>query len=142
MKFLCIRCDEPMKMASAEPPDGSGSILAIFGCPSCEHQVAMLTNAHETQMVQSLGVKIGPAEAAEAGEAAEGGGCPFSGMVAEASRPDAGPRWTDGALERLDRIPEFVRPMAKQGIEQYARSEGHGTIDESLLEEARSRFDM
>lgn len=140
MKFLCIRCDEPMKMASAEPPDHSGSILAVFGCPSCDHQVAMLTNAHETQLVQSLGVKIGPGDSNVADGQAASGGCPFSGMVAEAA--DKGLSWTDQALERMERIPEFVRPMAMQSIEQYARAEGHGQVDLTVLEEARSRFDI
>ncbi len=148
MKFLCVSCDEPMKLQSAAPPV-DGSINALFTCPSCSHQIAMLTNPHETQLVQSLGVKIGPGEAAaQGGEAmgmaarAEAGGCPFSGMIAEMESRDDEVSWTEEALERLERIPDFVRPMAKQGIEHYAKSNGHALIDDALMEEARGRFGM
>src|SRR5215470_12603913 len=58
MKFLCLDCDEPMKLHGTEGPD-QGSLTVTFRCPECGFRVAMLTNALETQMVQSLGVKIG-----------------------------------------------------------------------------------
>ncbi|HLC43424.1 MAG TPA: hypothetical protein VJO34_17595 [Methylomirabilota bacterium] len=58
MKFLCVSCDEPMKFSGSEGPD-EGSLSVTFGCPNCGYQVAMLTNPFETQMVRSLGVKIG-----------------------------------------------------------------------------------
>ncbi len=141
MKFLCVACDEPMKLTKADPPDDGGSIAALFACPKCANQIAMLTNPHETQMVQSLGVKIGPGE-----EAAEerASGCPFSGMLGEmeAAATVDGVTWTPEAKARLENIPEFVRPMAKQGIESYARSNGHATIDDALMQEARDRFGM
>ena len=143
MKFLCVSCDEPMKMQDAGPPDAGGSITAVFGCPSCDHRVAMLTNPYETQMVQSLGVKIGPAQGEGQAAAAEAGGCPFSGMLAEMEQQQpAAIRWTAEALSRLDNIPEFVRPMAKQGIEHYAKTNGHTTIDDAVMEEARGQFGM
>lgn len=135
MKFLCLQCDEPMAMETAAPPDASGSIAARFRCPKCQTGIAMLTNSHETQLVQSLGVKIGPS-----GEK-EQGGCPFSGMITEAPA-DETLIWTAQALSRLERIPVFVRPMAKKGIESYARENGHQEINEDILEEARGRFGM
>lgn len=137
MKFLCVTCDQPMKLESAGPPD-EGSISAVFGCPTCSHRIAMLTNPHETQLVQSLGVKIGPGEAEEK----EAGGCPFSGMLAEMEAAQDEVSWTAEALGRLENIPEFVRPMAKQGIEHYAKSNGHALIDDEVMEEARGRFGM
>ena len=83
----------------------------------------MLTNAYETQVVQSLGVRIGPAEASA--EARRGGKCPFSGDDPgdEDAKPGAAGepmpvRWTSAAEARLANIPEFVRPMAKTGIEK------------------------
>lgn len=149
MKFLCVACDEPMKLQKTTPPDG-GSLTVLYACPSCGQQTAMLTNPYETQLVQSLGVKIGPAGgeaatgAASTGE--EAGGCPFSGMLQEMEerqrQKDDGVTWTPEALERLEGIPEFVRPMAKQGIEHYAKSEGRSTIDGKTLDEARDRFGM
>ena len=148
MKFLCVRCDEPMKIRSAAPPE-NGSITAVFACPSCSHQIAMLTNAHETQLVQSLGVRIGPAVAASAAGSetnvaaeAEAGGCPFAGMLSEMEAVGDEVTWTPEALARLENIPEFVRPMAKQGVEHYAKSNGHAVVDDAVMEEARGRFGM
>jgi hypothetical protein len=84
-----------------------------------------------------------PALVPGAAERAAAGGCPFSGMVAdlEAATRD-GIAWTPDALARLANIPDFVRPMARQGIEHYARSEGHAVIDEQVLAAARARFGM
>lgn len=165
MKFLCVSCDEAMKLTRTAPPDAAGSLSVLFTCPACDRQIAMLTNAFETDMVSSLGVRIGPAAAATAmteGGAEGGGGaeadgaaapaaapagsrCPFSGVVREmeqAAAQPAGPVWTAAALSRLDNIPDFVRPMARQGIEHYASSNGYPEIDERVLEEARARFGM
>src|SRR6266480_5930723 len=58
MKFLCLDCDQPMKLHSTEGPD-EGSLSVTFRCPECGFRVAMLTNPFETQMVRSLGVKVG-----------------------------------------------------------------------------------
>src|SRR5882672_7515867 len=58
MKFLCLDCDAPMKLHSTEGPD-EGSLAVTFRCPECGFRVAMLTNPFETQMVRSLGVKVG-----------------------------------------------------------------------------------
>jgi len=133
MKFLCLACDEPMKLAETTPPSEGAGIGATFRCPRCGHGIAMLTNAHETEVVQSLGVRIGNGAAQSR--------CPFGAMAtsdAPAVTHDGGLAWTAGALARLDRIPEMVRPMAREGIERYARSAGRGVVDEALLEAARA----
>ena len=65
MKFLCVPCDSPMKLQTVAPPEG-GSLSVVYSCPECGYEMAMLTNAYETQVVQSLGVRIGPAESAAA----------------------------------------------------------------------------
>src|SRR5687767_6867966 len=122
MKFLCVPCDTPMKLQSVVPPE-RGSLSIVYSCPECGYEMAMLTNAYETQVVQSLGVRIGPdrarAEGASAGQAeasAEaGGGCPFPAMIpgADAARLATAVelipvRWTAAAEARLANIPEFV----------------------------------
>jgi hypothetical protein len=151
MKFLCVACDEPMKLTRTGPPDAGGSLTVLYACPSCGQQTAMLTNPYETQLVQSLGVKIGPvstegvAAGATEGAGEQAGGCPFSGMLQEMEerqRQEDGLTWTAEALARLEGIPDFVRPMAKQGIEHYAKSEGRSTVDRKTLDEARERFGM
>jgi len=161
MKFLCVPCDSPMKLQTVGPPE-RGSLAVVYACPECGYEMAMLTNAYETQVVQSLGVRIGPAEAsAEAGTS--GTGCPFTGMIPGIgeSRPDqagapdprtlrggveAGEptpvRWTAAAEARLANIPEFVRPMARTGIERFARERGALEVDEKILDAARDFFGM
>ena len=138
MKFLCVPCDRPMTMMSVSPPD-RGSLSVVYGCPDCGYEMAMLTNAHETQMVSSLGVKVGSPEAAEAGAKK----CPFSAMVAPRAEESAsGVRWTAEASARMESVPEFVRPMARTGIEKFAEESGYREIDLKVLDEARSRFGM
>ena len=61
MKFLCVPCDSPMKLQSVAPPE-SGSLSVVYSCPECGYEMAMLTNPYETQLVQSLGVRIGPGD--------------------------------------------------------------------------------
>jgi hypothetical protein len=149
MKFLCVPCDTPMKLQSVGPPE-AGSLAVVYACPECGYEMAMLTNAYETQVVQSLGVRIGPAVAGAEGPAAKGG-CPFSAMLpgAEGDAPErthaAAPdtvRWTTAAEARLLNIPEFVRPMARTGIERFARERGTLEVDETVLDAAKEFFGM
>jgi hypothetical protein len=148
MKFLCVPCDTPMKLRTVAPPE-RGSLSVVYSCPECGYEIAMLTNAYETQIVQSLGVRIGP----ETGVGASGTtgtsstGCPFSAMLpateGAASSGDPIPvRWTPGAEARLANIPEFVRPMARTGIERFARERGAIEVDEKILDDAREFFGM
>ncbi len=100
----------------------------------------MLTNPHETQLVQSLGVRIGP-PAEEPGPKPPSSGCPFAevAQAMAASSPGEIP-WAPEAASRLERVPEFVRPMARAGIERFARERGYERMDEKVLEEARGFF--
>ena len=50
--------------------------------------------------------------------------------------------WTEEALERLERIPSFVQSMAKAGIENYARENGHTEITGEVMDAARGNFGM
>ena len=148
MKFLCIPCDAPMKLQTVEPPD-RGSLSIVYACPECGYEMAMLTNAYETQVVQSLGVKVGPSTTlGEATAGAAGAKCPFSGMIpgaensAERAKPDAAIRWTAAAEARLLNVPEFVRPMARVGIEKFALEKGAREVDDEILDAARQFFGM
>jgi hypothetical protein len=51
-------------------------------------------------------------------------------------------RWTSGAEARLANIPAFVRPMARTGIERFARERGALEVDETILDAAREFFGM
>src|SRR6478672_7218572 len=150
MKFLCVPCDSPMKLQNVAPPE-RGSLSVVYACPACGYEMAMLTNAYETQIVQSLGVRIGPAEngTSAAASSKTGSGCPFVSMIPAADGSPVQPpidasavRWTPAAEARLSNIPSFVRPMAKTGIEQFARERGSAEIDEKMLDDARAFFGM
>jgi hypothetical protein len=136
-----------MTLQSVGPPE-RGSLSVVYSCPECGYEIAMLTNAYETQVVQSLGVRIGP-EAGAGSSGTSGGGCPFSGMIPgiqEVPPVQAGEpipvRWTAAAEARLANIPEFVRPMARTGIERFARERGALEVDEKILDAARDFFGM
>jgi hypothetical protein len=157
MKFLCVPCNSPMKLQTVGPPEG-GSLSVVFSCPLCGYEMAMLTNPYETQLVQSLGVRIGPSTPLGAGpaeaSAEAGAGCPFTAMIpavegavgGEAGAVPAGEptpvRWTSGAEARLVNIPAFIRPMARSGIERFARERGVLEVDEQVLDAARDFFGM
>ena len=163
MKFLCLDCDAPMKLHSTEGPD-EGSLTVTFRCPECGFRVAMLTNPFETQMVRSLGIKVGggaPETApfehvrtmmanpradvfeVEVGAGADAPGCPFAAMVNEgATAVPAAVVWTSEAEARVERVPSFIRPMARRAIERYAAEHGYSTIDATVMDEARGAFGM
>jgi hypothetical protein len=165
MKFLCLDCDQPMKLHGTEGPD-EGSLTVTFRCPECGFRVAMLTNPFETQMVRSLGVKVGgravppepfehlrstmagarPDAFAGVGGASDapGSGCPFAAAVGDASAtaPASGVAWTPEAEARLDRIPSFIRPMARRSIERFAEDKGYASVTETVMDEARIVFGM
>ena len=164
MKFLCLDCDEAMKLLGAEGPD-EGSLTVTFRCPECGFRVAMLTNPFETQMVKSLGVKVGgrteaprpfehlrasmatsvglsPSDAPRTDQPENGPGCPFAAMI---NQPDAAPAavsWSPEAEGRVERIPSFIRPMARKAIERYAEAQGHAVITEAVMDEARGALGM
>ena len=163
MKFLCLDCDAPMKLHSTEGPD-EGSLTVTFRCPECGFRVAMLTNPFETQMVRSLGIKVGgraPETApfehvrtmmanpradvfeVEVGAGAEAASCPFAAMVNEgATAVPAAVVWTSEAEARVERVPSFIRPMARRAIERFAAERGYSTIDAAVMDEARGAFGM
>jgi hypothetical protein len=71
---------------------------------------------------------IDPAQAGDLFDSAQGRSLPI--------------RWTAAAEARLANIPEFVRPMARTGIERFARERGASEVDENVLDAAREFFGM
>ncbi|CAI4030204.1 hypothetical protein DNFV4_00631 [Nitrospira tepida] len=195
MKFVCLNCETYMTFQKVEQP-AEGSLGVFFGCPACGAKFSMVTNPGETQMVSSLGVKLGgrpaPAEPFEmtrgtlkeeakagmgqmaaylnekiqAGQPAHqeahpkpaasaspkegeksGGSCPFAAVVAQmgmgsGSKPaetaPSGLTWTPDATERLERLPSFVKPMVQASVEAYARRHGYASITLQVMDDAKS----
>ena len=188
MKFVCLNCETYMNFEKVEKP-GEGTLGVFFGCPSCNAKFSMVTNPGETQMVSSLGVKLGgrtveaepfemtkgtlkteatPAPgqmAAYLNEKIQGGqpavsiaaaspakapekasGCPFSAMVAEMGLTNSGKpangasefTWTADAQEKLDRLPAFVKPIVQGSVESYARKQGFKTITLQVMDDSKN----
>lgn len=201
MKFVCLNCETYMGFQKVEQPS-EGSLGVFFGCPSCGAKFSMVTNPGETQMVSSLGVKLGgrpapaepfemtrgtlkdeakagmgqmaaylnekiqggqsakPADAAHAAMSGgamaasapkegekSGGSCPFAAVVAQmgmgtGAKPAAAGAtdftWTPDAQEKLERLPSFVKPMVQASVESYARKQGFTSITLQVMDDSKS----
>lgn len=51
-------------------------------------------------------------------------------------------RWTEDAEKMFEKVPPFVRDMARQMIEDYAAGKGAVEITPELLKEARAKLGM
>lgn len=149
MKFLCLECDRAMEFAERQLP-GDGTLAAVFTCPGCRREMALLTNPMETRLVSSMGVRIGGREVPEQpmelvrSNLREGRDDVFR-EPPEADRGDpppgnAAPRpvWTPAASDRLGRVPAFVRGMVKRIYADWARERGIAEITPEVMDRARS----
>lgn len=138
MKFLCIDCDEQMTFTDRKEP-GDGTFGASFTCPTCGHRVAMLANPMETQLVGSLGVKIGGRSLDE--EPME---LTRSSLLGKDDAFDDAPgltagkvRWSREGEERLAKVPNFVRGMVKKIYGEWAAERGIDEITPAVMDRAR-----
>jgi hypothetical protein len=149
VKFLCVECDRPMGFAERELP-GDGTLAAVFSCPACGRSVAMLTNPMETQLVASLGVKIGGRTLSEqpfelTRSAVVGGRDDAFADEASPQAVAAGarrPGWDAAARERLERVPAFVRGMVQRIYADYAAERGIATITPAVMDTARRELGL
>lgn len=149
MKFLCVECDEQMIFEQRKLP-GDGTLAAAFRCPECERIVAMLTNPMETQLVSSLGIKIGgrdvPEQPLELVRSNVVGGRedafverePDASTASARRDPPASVVWSLAAVERLEGVPRFVRGMVKRIYTDYAKENGITEITPDVMDRARS----
>ncbi len=150
MKFLCLECDDVMDFAERQLP-GDGTLTAVFRCGSCGREVAMLTNPMETQLVSSLGVKIGgrevPSQPLEMVRTSLEGGreeaFDISGDIPrqppEQPTPTGQPvGWSPEATERLAKVPSFVRGMVKRIYVDWAKENGVAEMTPDVMDRART----
>lgn len=151
MKFLCLRCDEAMAFAERQLP-GDGTMAAVFTCGDCGHEIAMLTNPMETQLVSSMGVKVGgrtvpeqPMEIVRSG-LDEARSDAFVDASETAAPPPATPRgrvtWSPEARERLERVPSFVRGMVKRIYTEWAQDHGISEMTVARMDRARTELGL
>jgi len=150
MKFLCLDCDAQMDFAERREP-GDGTFAAAFRCPRCHRAVALLANPMETQLVGSLGVKIGgraldapPFELARG--SMRGRDDAFVDEEGGAAGPETEARpaltWSADARERLLRVPGFVRGMVKRIYVDYAAQRGIEEITPEVMDRARAELGL
>lgn len=73
-----------------------------------------------------------------------GGSCPFSSMVASmgpGATEAAGLEWSAEALDRLAKIPEFVRPTVKMDVEAYAKKTGQSFVTQAMMDRYKNGAD-
>jgi len=158
-----MKCETFMLFQKVEKP-GEESLGVMFECPECGSRFSMVTNPGETALVSALGVKIGgrttapepfeltrgtlkepaaeqPSQTASSASTSTSGGgsCPFSSMLSSMeSGASIKVKWSEEALQRMERIPDFVRPMVKSGIEVYATKKGYQVITPAVVEESKA----
>jgi hypothetical protein len=126
---------------------GDGTFAAAFSCPTCRRRIAMLANPMETQLVSSLGVQIGgrvldeqPMELVRT--TIDGRPDAFADDGAVHARDgvavQARPVWSAGAVERLSRVPAFVRGMVKRIYTDYAVERSITDITPDVMDRART----
>ena len=163
MKFLCLDCDDVMEFAERQIP-GDGTLAAVFTCGSCGREMAMLTNPMETQLVSSMGVKIGgrevPTQPMELARTSLDGGREGAFALSEdiplesgePAAPGEGTNagqatagrvvWTAEAAGRLERVPSFVRGMVKRIYTDWAREKGVSEITPDIMDRARAELGL
>ena len=142
MKFLCISCDKQMDFNERQEP-GDGTFAVSFECPTCHHRVALLANPMETQLVGSLGVKIGGRTLDEQPmEHIRGNVIGRDDAFEDPPAPPGRPRWSSESEERLAKVPNFVRGMVKKIYSEYAVERGIAEITPEVMDRARTELGL
>jgi hypothetical protein len=136
-----------MAFAERQLP-GDGTLAAVFTCGKCHREMAMLTNPMETRFVSSMGIQIGgrevPVQPMESTRGALDGA--REAAFAEAEAPSqsrlAPVEWSPEAVERLQRVPSFVRGMVKRIYIDYAREREIRTLTPEVMDTARSELGL
>jgi hypothetical protein len=62
-------------------------------------------------------------------------------QVMDDSKNDSnGIAWAKEAEQRLENIPDFIRPMARREIERIAKERGLATVTAQVMDEAKDKF--
>jgi hypothetical protein len=144
MKFLCIPCDVKMEVqVDGIMPEEKTNLVMKFKCKKCGHSIAMLTNKFETEFVSKLGVELGgQSDVGSAPMATVSSSLAQAKEELKKSHPEDDLIWTEEALKRIQRVPFFVRGMARKTVINFAMEKGATTIDAKLMDEVREKVGM
>jgi hypothetical protein len=148
VEFLCPTCKARFSMVTNP---GETQMVQALGV-----KIGGRTTASEAFELTRDTLKDGaecpvPAFSASAARAADtpstgdaaGGSCPFSSVVASmgsgasATGSENGPtslEWSAEALDRLAKIPDFVRPTVRAEVEAYARKSGESFVTQAMID--------
>jgi hypothetical protein len=145
MKFLCLDCDAQLTFTERQQP-GDGTFAAAFVCPRCGRRIALLANPMETQLVGSLGVRIGgseldaePMELTRAIAVTRDDAFEVAPVVPLSA---SHPRWSPDAQQRLGQVPRFVRGMVKKIYGDFAAEHGIAEITPDVMDRARTELGL
>jgi len=144
MKFLCIPCDVKMEVqVDGIMPEEKTNLVMKFKCKKCGHSIAMLTNKFETEFVSKLGVELGgQSDVGSAPMATVSSSLAQAKEELKKTNPEDDLIWTEEALKRIQRVPFFVRGMARKTVITFAMEKGATTIDAKLMDEVREKVGM
>ncbi len=145
MKFLCVTCDEQMQtQKDGLFNEANRSISLKFKCNKCGYMIAMLTNRFETEFVSKLGVEMGGQSEVGAAPMGMVGSTLAQGKeeLKQSEPAQNEVEWTQGAKDRMAKVPFFVRGMAKKTVIGFAKERGVKVIDEELMDEVREKVGM
>ena len=144
MKFLCIPCDVKMEVqVDGIMPEEKTNLVMKFKCKKCGHSIAMLTNKFETEFVSKLGVELGgQSDVGSAPMATVSSSLAQAKEELKKSNPEDDLIWTEEALKRIQRVPFFVRGMARKTVINFAMEKGATTIDAKPMDEVREKVGM
>ena len=144
MKFLCIPCDVKMEvLVEGIMPQEKTNLVMKFKCKKCGHSIAMLTNKFETEFVSKLGVELGgQSDVGSAPMATVSSSLAQAKEELKKSHPEDDLIWTEEALKRIQRVPFFVRGMARKTVINFAMEKGATSIDAKLMDEVREKVGM
>ena len=117
--------------SSGKPADGGSSPSAFTWTPDAQEKLDRLP-AFVKPMVQ------GSVET----YARKQGFKTITLQVMEDSKNDSasGMAWSREAEQRLENIPDFIRPMARKEVERLAKERGVSTITAQVMDEAKDKF--
>ncbi len=145
MKFLCIPCDTQMEtQTDGIMPKEAKNISLKFKCKKCGHMIAMLTNKFETEFVSKIGVEAGgKSDLADTPMALVGSSLSEGKEeLKQSAASEDSIEWTQEAQDRIQKVPFFVRGMAKKTVLSFAKERGVKVIDGKLMDEVREKVGM
>jgi len=125
-------------------PKEAKNISLKFKCKKCGHMIAMLTNKFETEFVSKIGVEAGGKSDLADTPMAMVGSSLSEGKeeLKQSVSSEDSIEWTQEAQDRIQKVPFFVRGMAKKTVLSFAKERGVKVIDGALMDEVREKVGM